>query len=129
MSINRALAYQEKLADFKRREKELAREIAFLEYGKVIHDNVKLDISRLTGGRGSVKWTLSFLNRHDRWNGRTRTVGPAAKWVPVYCSANREDVIRKIPEIIRELQALYDAAIRQVNDKGELSDERKADFV
>lgn len=90
-------------------KEELERKIRMLTDGAVFNDNAKIDMIRYPGAQNG-KWALSYKYSYIEKHGRMGVPVQRNKWNTLFYGSNREEVVMKIPDIIRDLMSLYEKA-------------------
>ena len=92
-----------------REKEELERKIAMLTEGKIIMDTVKLDTIKTSSAQDG-KWAVYYKYKHIARVSHYCELMERTKWTPIFSCENREEAIRVIPNVIKELKELYEKA-------------------
>ena len=98
----------DELRELMRQKKELERRIQALTTGSVVHETVKIDRIAFASKYQQGKWALFFKYAHTVNRGYNGGPETRTKWQPLFNAENKEEVISRIPEVIRELTELYE---------------------
>ena len=93
-------------------KRELERRIKELTTGSIFKDTVKLDRISAPGKYQTGKWALYLKYEHTAnvGNWRNSRAEYRSKWQPVVNGDSLDDVVSKIPEVIKALTELYEMA-------------------
>ena len=95
----------------------IEQRIRQLTDGTSVHPNTKLAFIASKGPQADT-WAVFYKYRYIGWHGKDRTWRNAEKWVPFFSKRTREEAIAGIPEVIKDLQKLYD----ELTEKGRPAD-------
>ena len=89
-------------------KKELERKIKALTSGAIDHGDAKLDRIGFAGEYQRGHWALFYEYKFTRSRGREGRPEPASRWTPLAHGETMEEVLEKIPDVIKALTDLYE---------------------